>query len=524
MILLCHRRNLRLAAVRRLAYEAADCGLLSPDLVAGIRRVRGARRLGNVRPRKRAGIQANLILVASGKLVPCRQGRTYFPEAVSWDFGGIGWHYEPRARRRRFRDYDGGMLRCLLVILGGSAIAFMPVWAQDCSGPGPTKRRVLKYYQAIFIGTVIPSNKASQTRFQVTDQLAGKLGRYVYVYPTASRDFETDKQYLVFASRCPWESGKGCLTSLPCDDTRPLERASALLKQLRAERSGKPRASVFGMLLYQQEDQWRPLLNTVVRLHNGRRSFEARTDEQGAYSFEQLGGGNYRVSADLPPNMEIAGLLGSPPEPFDLPSHTSLEHDILVFPTGRIAGTVIGPGDKPLHATSVSLYRADYYQQGKAGVYGYQGPHGPHEENWRPFEFDHLPAGDYILVFNYADFVERDAPFHRTFYPHAAKVEDAQIIHLAAGQQITNADIHVGEAAALREITVRVAWSGKGPTGWVPVRIVAEGPGTRTWLAEPKKTIPLSTNWHCGRVCTTRFRRQPRAERAGRKRGRIQSL
>ncbi len=31
--------NLRLGAVRRLAYEAADCGLLSADMAAGIRRV-----------------------------------------------------------------------------------------------------------------------------------------------------------------------------------------------------------------------------------------------------------------------------------------------------------------------------------------------------------------------------------------------------------------------------------------------------------------------------------------------------
>jgi integrase len=38
--------NLRLAAVRRLAYEASDCGLLSPELAAGIRRVKGARWLG----------------------------------------------------------------------------------------------------------------------------------------------------------------------------------------------------------------------------------------------------------------------------------------------------------------------------------------------------------------------------------------------------------------------------------------------------------------------------------------------
>ena len=38
--------NLRLGAVRRLAYEAADCGLLSSDLAAGIRRVKGVRNLG----------------------------------------------------------------------------------------------------------------------------------------------------------------------------------------------------------------------------------------------------------------------------------------------------------------------------------------------------------------------------------------------------------------------------------------------------------------------------------------------
>ena len=41
----------RLAAVRRLAYEAANAGLLSPEVAAGIRRVKGTKqrgvRLGN---------------------------------------------------------------------------------------------------------------------------------------------------------------------------------------------------------------------------------------------------------------------------------------------------------------------------------------------------------------------------------------------------------------------------------------------------------------------------------------------
>src|SRR5438309_8318207 len=38
--------NVRLAAVRRLAHEAADTGLLSAELAAGIGRVKGATRLG----------------------------------------------------------------------------------------------------------------------------------------------------------------------------------------------------------------------------------------------------------------------------------------------------------------------------------------------------------------------------------------------------------------------------------------------------------------------------------------------
>src|SRR5580658_4933221 len=38
--------NLRLGVVRRLAYEAADCGLLSSDLAGGIRRVKGVKKFG----------------------------------------------------------------------------------------------------------------------------------------------------------------------------------------------------------------------------------------------------------------------------------------------------------------------------------------------------------------------------------------------------------------------------------------------------------------------------------------------
>jgi len=38
--------NQQLAAVRRLAHEAADAGLLRPELTAGISRVKGVKQLG----------------------------------------------------------------------------------------------------------------------------------------------------------------------------------------------------------------------------------------------------------------------------------------------------------------------------------------------------------------------------------------------------------------------------------------------------------------------------------------------
>jgi hypothetical protein len=52
--------NLRLAAVRRLAYEASDNGLLSPDLAASIRRVKGAKKLGVLGSLARASCSSTL--------------------------------------------------------------------------------------------------------------------------------------------------------------------------------------------------------------------------------------------------------------------------------------------------------------------------------------------------------------------------------------------------------------------------------------------------------------------------------
>jgi hypothetical protein len=66
--------NLRLGAVRRLAYEAADCGLLSADLADGIRRVKGVKKLG-----MRLGNSINKPAVGKGMI---SEKRTYRELAI----------------------------------------------------------------------------------------------------------------------------------------------------------------------------------------------------------------------------------------------------------------------------------------------------------------------------------------------------------------------------------------------------------------------------------------------------------
>ena len=90
--------NGRLAAVRRLAYEAADAGLLSPELAAGIRRVKGVKKLG-VRLRKLAHGRGGTSLLAIASIGHTqRKERPRHPCRIAWL-----WAASPRIGRSRVR-------------------------------------------------------------------------------------------------------------------------------------------------------------------------------------------------------------------------------------------------------------------------------------------------------------------------------------------------------------------------------------------------------------------------------------
>ena len=270
----------------------------------------------------------------------------------------------------------------------------------------------------MFVGTVTGENNDAY-RFHVTEAFKGVTGDTFEVEAVPGMSFtgfETGKQYLVFAYTLTVEDGTKYHLARGCGLTREFEYAQAALEQIRAEKNGERVASVYGTLLRMAPETlaWdqiyeRPLPGVIIRLQSGKKSYEAKTDEHGAYAFSRLPPGTYQASADLPLNLTLGdGISDRPPSAFELPRNSSFDYDLDALPTGRIRGYVEGPDGKPLAITSVELYRADLFALDRRGLFASQ-------VEGKPFEFFHLPPGDYVLVFNRQNFTSPDAPFHRTF-------------------------------------------------------------------------------------------------------------
>src|SRR5438876_1397207 len=126
--------NVRLAAVRRLAYEASDTGLLSPDLAAGIRRVKGAKRLG-----MRIGnwLTVGKPLAADGRYVP----KTDISVPIRWTrplpWAGRGYKHAERFRVLLLLDLSTPEDSCALCGIWADSKSFLPARSHRADQVGP---------------------------------------------------------------------------------------------------------------------------------------------------------------------------------------------------------------------------------------------------------------------------------------------------------------------------------------------------------------------------------------------------
>lgn len=312
----------------------------------------------------------------------------------------------------------------------------------------------------MFVGTAAAPDNSGVYRFHVTELFKGPGAPYLDVTPEPGHvSFQSGETYLVFAQRCFWTGEPGCLYVSRCA-SQEVQFATATIDQLRGEKKGKPVASVYGMLWYRPYDRrYDPLKHVQITLRSGKRSFDTTADDRGVYAVESLPPGRYTVSAHMARGLA----LDSEDAEFDLPPHSSLEHDLYAFPTGEINGSVVGPDGRMLQSGCVEL---DTFHDANKGMKGELNCGGV-------LSFNRLPPGEYVLVFNPTDDDDPDAPFRRTFYPAARSLDAAQVIRLATGEELGSADIHVSNPLPTRQIKVHVGWSGKRPPDISSVQVIA---------------------------------------------------
>src|SRR6202050_3446166 len=328
------------------------------------------------------------------------------------------------------------MLPILFFVPGG-------ISACTCSKAPPGTCQGLQQDDVVFVGTVVdvenvPSptpdaadsqNAGSTTsatdvtpviryRFKIDEKFAGPDAAEIDIFSGGDDGdcgyrFRKGDQYIVFTQ----QEIEGRLFATICNGTRPASEGRALLPQLRAMRNGLRVASVFGILrradppfLAPADDPDEPLPKVGLKLRSRYDRFQTTTDADGVYSFYDVHAGEYAFTAKLPARMELTQktLTGGLP-PFKIPNGACYEYNVNALPTGHIQGTVFGPDGKPLKIASLELFRAGSYDDARPGLWSFQGAK-------EVFDFDHVGAGEYILVYNRRNIENPNSPFKRAFY------------------------------------------------------------------------------------------------------------
>jgi hypothetical protein len=278
-----------------------------------------------------------------------------------------------------------------------------------------------------------------------------------------SAHFQVGVQYLIYAYRGP----DGTWSTSICAGNRLASEAALFLQQMRAQRRGEKVPSFYGTLRRVEEPRdsvrspsyEQSLASVHIQLKDGNRSFESTTDTSGHFLFYDVPRGTYRIEADLPTGLELAQtILRDPPPPVAIAAGACMEHEITALPKARITGHVVNDSGIPVDLASVALYREELYRER-----AYSGAWSELQQGSKPFVFDHIAPGNYILVFNEKETRDPDAPYGRTFYGDVPEVAQAARLAVSETSGVISADIHVRGGAETRKVIVNVVSEDREP-------------------------------------------------------------
>ena len=187
-----------------------------------------------------------------------------------------------------------------------------------------------------------------------------------------------------------------------------------------------------------------------IKFIGPKKTFEAKTDQNGVFEIYGLPPGKYVVEPETPAGWKIDPYwfryspsvhrydnerqkpLKQVEINLEPKKHASV--DFVFEVDNSVRGRVLDPKGSPMHEVCVCLLQPDAKDR--------FGPSDCTDKSGR-FEITAVPPGEYILAANADNKLSFREPFQRIFYAGVSEVERAAVISVQAGQTIENLDIVV---------------------------------------------------------------------------------
>lgn len=199
-----------------------------------------------------------------------------------------------------------------------------------------------------------------------------------------------------------------------------------------------------------------PLANASLTIEGGTFRKETKTDAEGRYQLSGLSPGKIKVTLTLPENLTTF----EKEEELELSDRGCGSVNFYVFENGRVSGTVFDPEGQPVPRLLLALVEGD-----KVDPVKYYSKLTRTDDLGR-YSFSGLPPGRYVIAVNLTRYPqpndETDA-FPRTFYPGVSTASEAEVISLAAGEELREKDFRLPNRRAPSIITGKVVWDDGQP-------------------------------------------------------------
>jgi hypothetical protein len=336
----------------------------------------------------------------------------------------------------------------------------------------------------LFVGEVIDGgvgsiredpwfSNAKHVRFKVIENLRGLPSGMktvdVNISPTAGMcapvPYYPGKSYLVM----PSTRGDRYYDEV-CFSGRELKSAGEDLRLLREYLAGKMPTNVRGRIAVAREPSLVSFLLdmgetkalggvTVSTTYNGKR-YSTTSIADGSYALSLPAAGTYEVHADLSP-------YASKPVKVTVATRSCSVEDLGMTVDNTISGRVWDEKGQPVKSARVGLIDLDHPNSGSERHRWF---YDAYAESSRPdltFEFENVPLGRYLLVFNPDGPGARglfDLARESTYYPLASKRADARAIEVSrGGVHLTGMDLSLGPPVKFRDVTIRVRFPDGAP-------------------------------------------------------------